>query len=248
MTEELDIEDIKRMGLAEQTDGPLKKARFSVPPDLRAQLGSQGITGVKFISIDFVELKTNPPPKLPFDPVVNYIPATPSMMKNLEDTITKAMEKLPELVDAVVAITGRVDRMLANLEKEDVTGQAASTIRHADEVLTNLNKTVASLDNAKLPAKAAATMEDVQKAIGKMNAVLDRVDGDNGVLASIRRTSDAFGGLGKSATGSTRELDATLREVREAAESIRVLSETLERDPDMFLKGRAKAKATGDGK
>ena len=245
---ELDTEDIKRMGLTDGKSDGKSKARFHVPPDLRAQLGSQGITGVKFVSIDFFDPKTNPPPQLPFDVPEQYIPAAPSMMKNLEDTVTRAMDKLPELVDAVVAITSRVDRMVAQLEKDDVTGKAAQTLTHADQVLTDLSATMKKIDRAQLPDKAGAALEDVSKAVAKLNSVLDRVDGDDGLVASIRRASDAFGTLGKGAGSTTRELDQTLREVREAAESIRVLTEAIERDPDMFLKGRAKAKSGGDGK
>lgn len=244
VTEELDSKDIRRMGLSEKTTGPLKHAKFHVPPDLRAQLGSQGITGVKFIAIDFFDPKTNPPPPLPFEPQENYIPASPSLMKNLEDTITKAMEKLPELVDAIVATSTRVERMVAQLEKDDVTGQAAAAIKHADQVLANLNGTITHLDQANIPGKTAETMDDVHKAVNKLNAVLDKVDGDNGLIASFTKTSDAFGSLGRGASGTNRELESTLREVREAAESIRVLTDALERDPDMFLKGRAKAKGT----
>ncbi len=251
VVQELDTEDIERMGLTDgdgHDRGGKSKARFFVPPDLRAQLGSQGITGVKFVSIDFFDPKTNPPPQLSFDVPEQYIPAAPSMMKNLEDTVTKAMDKLPELVDAVVAITSRVDRMVAQLEKDDVTGKAAQTLTHADQVLTDLSVTMKKIDRAQLPDKAGTALEDVSKAVAKLNNVLDRIDGDDGLVASVRRASDAFGTLGKGAGSTTRELDQTLREVREAAESIRVLAETLERDPDMFLKGRAKAKSGGQEK
>ena len=124
------------MGLTEAGKSKRGHEKFAIPPDLRAQLGSQGITGVKFIAIDFFDVKSNPPPELPFAvPEDHYIPAAPSMMKNLEDTITKAMDRLPEMVDAVVMIMGRVDRLLAVLEKEDVSGKAAATLGHADEVM-----------------------------------------------------------------------------------------------------------------
>ncbi len=241
VVEELDVNDVRRMGLAEGQDS--KKARFRIPPDLRAQLGSQGITGVKFVSIDFFDPKTNPPPPLPFPVPEEYIPAAPSMMKNLEDTLTKAMDRLPDLVDAVVAITGRVDRMVAQLERDDVTGKAAATLTHADEVLTSLNASVKKLDRENLPEKAGRTIEDLHVAIGKMNKVLDRIDGDKGLLTSVIRASDAFGDVGKSAGVTTRELEQTLKEIREAAEAIRLLAESLEKDPDQLLKGRAKAKS-----
>jgi phospholipid/cholesterol/gamma-HCH transport system substrate-binding protein len=237
VVEELDLVDIERMNLGEPSPTDRKRIQLHVAPDLRAQLGSQGITGVKFISIDFFDPKTNPPPPLSFDVPVTYIPAAQSMMKSLEDTVMKAMEKLPELVDAVVAILGRVDRMVAQLEKDDVTGRATQTLARADETLKTLHHTLATIDKS-----APETMNGVNAAVGKLNAVLERVDGDDGLVASVRRASDAFGMLGRGAGASARELDQTLREVREAAESLRLLTDALERDPDMLLKGRAKAK------
>jgi phospholipid/cholesterol/gamma-HCH transport system substrate-binding protein len=237
---ELDSADIKRMGLTETGKSKHGKDRFAIPPDLRAQLGSQGITGVKFIAIDFFDVKSNPPPELPFAvPTERYIPAAPSMMKNLEDTITKAMDRLPEMVDAVVMIMARVDRLLATLEKEDVSGKIGVTLGRADAVMTTMQRTLARIDSQNLGEKAAATIEEIHVAMTKMNKVIDRLDGDKGLLASAQHATDAFGDVGRAGRGTQRDLEATLREVSEAAEAIRSLAEALERDPDMLLKGKS---------
>ena len=45
--------------------------------------------------------------------------------------------------------------------------------------------------------------------------------------------------------GTQRDLEATLRDVSEAAEAIRSLAEALERDPDMLLKGKTKGRSKG---
>lgn len=245
VTEELDVQDIKRLGLTEKAEGHVfgkKTTRFLVPPDLRAQLGSQGITGVKFIAIDFFDPKTNPPPPLPFEPTENYIPSATSMMKNLEDTISKAAERLPELVDAVVAITSRIDRMVAQLERDQVSEKTAATLTHADDVLTSLGVTVKRIERAGLAEKTAGTLDDLHVAVNKMNKVLDRIDGDTGLVATAQKATESFGAVGSSAGRTTREMETTMREIREAAEAIRVLAETLERDPDMLIKGRGTAK------
>ena len=240
----LDVTDIKRMGLTDQgKQVHHKEERFLIPADLRAQLGSQGITGVKFIAIDFFDVKGNPAPELPFKAPENYIPAAPSMMKNLEDTITKAMDRLPEMVDAVVMIMGRVDRMLATLEKQDVAGQISVTLGHADETLKSTNAAVARLDKADLGGRAAETITQLTAAVNKMNHVIDRLDGEKGLLASAQQATDAFGEMGRNGRGTQRDLEATLRDVSEAAEAIRSLTEALERDPDMLLKGKTKGKA-----
>jgi paraquat-inducible protein B len=242
---ELDTNDIKRMGLTEAGLTKHGHERFAVPPDLRAQLGSQGITGVKFVAIDFFDVKSNPPPELPFTvPADHYIPAAPSMMKNLEDTITKAMDRLPEMVDAVVMIMARVDRLLATLEKENFSGKATSTLSKADQVMGTLQTTLTRIDKQDLGGKAAGTITDLNVAVNKMNKVLDRLDGEKGLLASVKGASDAFGEMGRNGRGTQRDLEATLRDVSEAAEAIRTLAESLDRDPDMLIKGKTKVKAS----
>jgi phospholipid/cholesterol/gamma-HCH transport system substrate-binding protein len=236
---ELDVADIKRLGLTE-TGKEQRKAKFSIPPDLRAQLGSQGMTGVKFVAIDFFDEKTNPPPALTFETPERYIPAAPSMMKNLEDTITQAMDRLPEMVDAVVMIMGRVDRLLATLEKEDVSGKIGATMGHADEVLVTMQRTLVRIDRANLGEKAGGTIDQLAVAVAKMNKVLDRLDGEKGLLASAQSATDAFGEMGRNGHGTQRDLESTLRDVSEAAEAIRSLATAIERDPDMLLKGKTK--------
>lgn len=241
---ELDVTDIKRMGLAETSNPALGKAKFAIPPDLRAQLGSQGITGVKFIAIDFFDVKSNPPPKLGFDVPERYIPAAPSIFKNLEDVITHAMDRLPDMVDAVVAIMARVDRLLATLEKEDVSGKIGSTLGRADSALTTMQHMLTRIDGANLGDKAAGTINELHVAAEKLNKVLDRLDGDKGLVASAQHAADAFGEMGAAGRGTQRDLEATLRDVSEAAEAIRSLVEAIERDPDMLLKGKTKTKVT----
>jgi phospholipid/cholesterol/gamma-HCH transport system substrate-binding protein len=198
VAQDLDFGHLRQMGLSDGV-GPKR-----VPDDLRAQLASQGVTGVKFVAIDFFDPRANPPPELPFPVPDAYIPAARSIFKDLEETITKAMDKLPDLADAVVTITGRVDRLLAHLEEDDVTGRAVATLGHTDRVLSRLDGAIKHLDSGRLPEQTARTLGDVSR--------------------------------------SSRELDLTLREVREAAQSIRVFADALERDPDMLFKGRAKAK------
>ena len=235
---ELDTEEVKRMGLNEAG-----KRRFSVPPDLRAQLGSQGITGVKFIAIDFFDVTSNPTPTLTFEaPADHYIPAAPSMMKNLEDTITRAMDSLPQMVESVVLIMARVDRLAAKLEQQDVSGKTVATLANADAVMASLQRAIARIDRQDLGGKAAKAMADVNVAMNKMNSVLDRLDGQAGLVASTQRATDAFGDIGQAGRHTQRDLGTALRDVSEAAEAVRSLVEALESDPDMLLKGRTKRK------
>jgi paraquat-inducible protein B len=240
---ELDVEDIRRMGLTEdgtegntERDGPVA---FIVPLELRAQLGSQGITGVKFVLIDFFDAESSPPPDLPFPPAENYIPAAPSLFKNLEDSIVKAVDSLPGVAEAILAITLKIDAILVEVRDKKVPEKAIATLENVDAAVTDIRTVLAHFDEADVPARAARTIDNLNVAITKVNTVLDRIDGDAGLVASAQRATSSFGDLGQSAHGTVQELEDTLRDLGEAAQAIRDLAETLERDPDMLLKGRA---------
>lgn len=233
---ELNASDVERMGLRHQKSG---HDSFSVPPDLRMQLNSQGITAIKFVAIDFFDINTNPLPKLSFEPPLNhYIPAAPSMMKNLEDSVTKAMDRLPEMVDAVVVIMARVDALFADLAAHDVTGKVASTLGRADAAMRKFEAFATRLGDEDLAGKSASTLVEVHAAATKLNTALDQISGKDGLILTAQHATEAFRDLGANGRDTQKDLSATLRSINEAAEAIRILAESIERDPDMLLKGK----------
>jgi hypothetical protein len=76
-----------------------------------------------------------------------------------------------------------------------------------------------------------------------MHDILTRFDGERGVLTSVQRASDSLGDVAGSARRFGPELGETMRDLRDAAGSIRQLADALELDSDMLLKGRSKAVA-----
>lgn len=238
VTMQLNLTDVARLKLTDGT--PKLNAKAKVPPDLRTQLVSQGITGVKFVQMDFFDVKANPAEKLPFPVGENTIPSAVSTLKSLEDSIVGAVNRIPELIDGILSIMLRVNRILEDFDSKKVPDAAKATFVHVDEVLASLDGTLKDLRQSNVIGKTSTTVTDLDKAVNKLSTLIDKVGGDKGLVASAQKTSDAFGDLGRNATSTTKELESTLREVREAAESIRALADELERDPDMLVKGRAK--------
>jgi len=48
------------------------------------------------------------------------------------------MDRLPDMVDAVVLIMRRIDGLFATLEAQDVSGKAVATLGHTDDVMKTL--------------------------------------------------------------------------------------------------------------
>lgn len=230
VTSALAVKDLKQLGLSLGTG---RELRFGVPPDLRAQLASQGITGVKFLQIDFFRVEDNPRPKLPFDEPPNYIPAARSTLKNLEDTIVKTANRLPEIADAVLRIATKIDVLLGELHS--LPTNVATVVGHADQLLGAARTAVRDAQLQQLSQKA-------QVAIDHASSLIVRLDGDNGLAASVQRATGAFGDVAIGARTVPRELEETLRDIQSAATAIQRVADALERDPDMLLKGRGKPK------
>jgi len=227
---ELDVESLRRMGLSEETYGD--HVEFPVPEGLRAQLGMQGITGVKFVLIDFFDPAANPPPPLPFSTPPNTIPAARSLMKNVEETVPKIGEEL-------LTILERVDRMVATLEEQQVPEKVAALVVEITDAVRDARKVIAAIDRERIPARLAKTLQNAESAFAGLDATMQGINAEDGLVASAKRATDSFGDFGQSATTGTRDMADALQDVSEAAQAVRRLADALERDPDMLLKGRA---------
>ncbi len=236
---DLEVKELEEMGLSE---GKGKNLKVRVPNDLRLQLASQGITGVKFLQLDFFDTKSYPPPPLPFPTPENYIPAAVSTMKNVEDAVVTAANRLPQVVDAILLVVGRVGRILDDLDSKKLPEGMAGTLARADRVLARLESAVVALDTGKLSTSAQAAIAGLGETTARLNAVLSRLDGDAGILASTQRATSAIGDVASSSRGLGQEVEETLRDVQDVTAAIQRVADALERDPDMLVKGRGKHK------
>lgn len=231
VTLSLDAAEVEGLHLAEKK------------PELRAQLGTQGITGVKLIDLDFFDPKTSPMPELPFAPAENYIAAKPSFLTGVYASLEVVGDRLPELIDATVAALQKVTLILDDLHGAHIPERLVKAIDTVNGSAAELGSLLHHIDQARLPDKTAKAIESLDKSLAQVSGVLEGIGGDGGLVSSTQRAADSIGDLGRNTSESTADLDKTLRDLDEAALAIRELAESISRDPDMLVKGRASAKA-----
>jgi len=107
--------------------------------------------------------------------------------------------------------------------------------------IATLDNKLGQLDTKGLSDDARATLTKLNGTIDELHAMLARVNGERGLLASAQRASDSVGDVANNAGDLSTDFQQTLRDVQEMSQSIRTLVEALELDSDMLLKGRAKA-------
>jgi phospholipid/cholesterol/gamma-HCH transport system substrate-binding protein len=238
LTYELAVATLSGLGLAASRG---QQTRIAVPGDLRVQLGSQGITGVKYILIDFFDAQSHPPPKLPFPIPQNYIPATSSTMKNIEGSVVRAVDQFPVMSEQLSQVLTQVNQLLTEINGSGLTTRASATLARTDRVLDVLSTKLGQVRAKELSDQASMALTNLNATLTRVHGLLGQVEGDQGLLASVQRATDSVGDAAGNAQGFGAELEDTLTNLGEAADAIRDLVDALERDSDMLVKGRAKA-------
>ncbi len=239
VTSELSVEQVGRLNLGARAKG---RGGILMHPDMRVQLAQAGITGVKFILIDFFDSKSNPVVPLPFKPPPNYIPTAASTMKNLEDSVVKTANRLPEIADDAALAMQQIRSVAEQLEQGRLPERAGETLAQANATLADLSRQLNAMNAGQLSADASKNLQEFNAILVRTNALLARLDGEHGLFHNAERSADAIGDVARGARSLGPELELTLREVRGAARSIKRLADALERDPDMLLKGKATRK------
>jgi phospholipid/cholesterol/gamma-HCH transport system substrate-binding protein len=229
------------VGLALTADQAERLGLAEANPELRTQLSTQGLTGVKFVEIDFADPSANPPPELPFPPGSHYVPARTSTIKSLEESLQGIGERLPELVDRAVSTLTKLEAMLDELRDEKVPRRIAEAVAGVATAVGDVRRFTQNLDRARLGDRAVDTLGRIDAAAARLTAALDQVTGEHGLIARARSAFDAVGNAGAGASHSAAEIDRVLRQIGDAALAFRELVEDIDREPDMLVKGRARS-------
>ncbi|MEZ6189351.1 MAG: MlaD family protein [Planctomycetota bacterium] len=233
-----------------------------VPDDIRVQLVSSALTGVKFLQVDvFPDKDSYPKLKLGFPPPENYIPSVPSTLKDLSDSLSETFHRLPKLADRLSSLATRIETLFDDLDAPALSNRVQKLMGTAETKLE-------ALDVERLTQDLDGLIADARDALSSTRALLDDVRSEDGEVkqllgrmrtlaeaielaldqlkleetgTELRRTVKAFGGVAEETAGVGPELQDSLRALRAAAEAVTQLADTLERDPGALLHGRQPA-------
>lgn len=243
VTCEIDVDDLTDLEL----NRPGDRTGLLSPPMLRAQLGSTGLTGVKFVLLDYFPNQRAGALPLPFETGPKVIPTIPSTLKMLEESVDKTADQLPALAAAMQTTLDKANLLLDHatgialqIEEEELPRRLSSTLANADQTLREVQSQIHAIDAPRLSQKMEADLDALNQTLLSANSVLVRVGQDQGLLANAEGAALQVREMIHNAHSLGPQLDGTLREVSVAARSIRRFADALERDPDMLLKGRSR--------
>jgi len=215
VTADIYVDAVRSLGISDGAPVP-KPGQPFMPENLRVQLVAAGITGVRFLELDFFDPVRYPPPPLPFDPPWNYLPSAPSTLRSLEQAALEFANRLPTLGDQASAVMvegrdtlGSVRQLAEELEGSD--GQLARLVGRLDSAAATIEAAVHESD----PGHTAAALREASTSV-----------------------SSAANGVNTGVSDVGEDLHANLVAMRETLESIRALIDTVNRDPSLLVRGR----------
>jgi paraquat-inducible protein B len=229
-----------RVMLASGSTGP-SMLRKLIEAGLKAKLESESlVTGQMLVDLDFAPNETGHVVD-GADPEVPEIPAIPSDLQELRRQLTHApiadtVVQAKQTLAAVEKLANRLDGEIVPLAV-GVHGVLDSATRTLDTARTSIEglqrDATATLDEVDGLAadgrrQLAARGQELSRTLATADKTLQHTDdlmvAANGVLARGSRTRD--------------DLEATLRDLAASASALRDLSQAIDRDPSIVLRGR----------
>lgn len=199
---------------------------------LRARLTAQGVTGVSYIEIDYLDPDRYPPLAIGWEPEHPYLPSAGS---------------------ALAQIVSSAEAVFSELERIDFERIAAGV----EKIIAVVDRKIEELPVAHISTNALALLNEVRTSNRSLQELLGRpeinsaVQDLSGTLASLRRTTEspAFTNsvvrleqtlrrIDQLVASKDRDLEASLDNLRGLTENLRELTENAKRFPAQLLFGQ----------
>lgn len=225
---------------------------------LRARLRMQSLlTGQLYVDLDFYPGKAAK--FFAHDTTLSEIPTIPTTTEEISSKLEGfPMEKF--LTD-LAAIGESINTLLASKTTKELPLLLETTLQHLQSLtakidaagspilnevqtdLVTLGKTLTTVQAAATKIAGAAT--EVQSAADKVGMLVDQ---DSEVIKNITQASQELAAAAQAIrdftveeSPTTQHLNAALQEVSRAARALRLLSDTLEQQPEAILRGKRAA-------
>lgn len=219
--------------------------RRDIARGLRCTISPDGITGMKFIDLEFV---SDPAPDplasagaaaVADTPEVLYVPSVPSMLKDLRTSIFALLDKMN-----AIDFSGISKHTIATLDSVQKRLNDPALAR----IITNLDKASANLETTSGALRKTLTPEQINGFVQHLNDTIRTVDELSAFAkktladAELGKTSDDFRRLLATLNELSRNFSTSLTSLDEMLDSATELIQYLDSDPSALVRGKGKKK------
>ena len=216
-----------------------------VDAGLRVRMAAQGVTGINFLELDFLDPETHPALPIDWEPRAVYIPSAPSIAVQFLEYAENLLRRFDRLdiegvIDTAIATLATLERTLASLDVEGVTHRVTSlteelqhTAIQSRALLQAAERLLSDPNLGALPGETRATLQTLRGAIDTA-----------GIAELISQIEQVVIRLDRGLDINERKLAATLADLQAATGTLRALSEDARRDPAGAIFGAPPPRST----
>jgi len=203
---------------------------------LRVQMAAQGVTGLYYLELDYVDPQGNPTLPIDWQPDDVYIPSARSAFGTIMSGAESLMRKLDQAnLDEVLVNLNRLmvtlNATLQGLQSERLGESGFGLLTEMRESNRRLQSILANPAWSSLPGDASAAMISARRLLEneQLPATIARLQQ---TLESLDR---AAARLDRTLVGPERNLPGILENLRQTTANLRDVTETLRRSPSSVL-------------
>ena len=225
--------------------GEVPSAEEAIRIGLRARISAQGITGVNYLELDFVNperFPVTPVPWTPRHPRVPSIPSTVAQVRGAAETLVERLLQVP--IEAIVTDLGA---LVAGLARQTNEGDLATTLRELAVITGHVRAVAESGALEALLAEARGAAEGARGVTGSPE-LRQAIASVSAAATELRRTTQrlpgAIDGMERTlrtardtTTDIQSELVPILADLRATTASLRATAEALRASPSQSIFG-----------
>ena len=225
--------------------GEVPTAQEAIAIGLRARISAQGITGVNYIELDFVNPDRFPMISVPWTPRFPFVPAIPSTVAQMRGAAETLVERLTQIPIEQVATD--IAALIGGLSRQANDGDMAIALREVAQIAAHLR---AMMDSGALDALLAEAREAAAGARGVTNApeLREAITSVAAAANELRRTTqrlpatiDGMERTLRTARHTTSDIQSELvpilADLRATTASLRATAEALRASPSQSIFG-----------
>lgn len=206
---------------------------------LRCRLEYAGITGLRFLDLDYFAASGEMPVKPEFAVKGFLLPSVPSALRDVVKSLNISLERISRI--QFEEISNNLVRNLDDLNKILASEDVRRTISHLSGMAVSMDQTAAVFTRVVTEDRLRVILDDLESSLSELRTLAAVVRNEaeksdfSGTAASVRQAADAFSGLLREETPEIKAaVDAWIRTL----DMFRELADNLNRDPASLVRGR----------
>ncbi|MCG5535655.1 MlaD family protein [Ectothiorhodospira mobilis] len=202
---------------------------------LRVRMTAQGVTGMNFLELDYLDAKGAEPIRVSWEPEHIYVPSAPSTMTQFLQYADNIMRRVNRLdVESILThfdeFLVHLNTMAEELDDQDLGRQLGDTLGRLDQLLIRVQSLADSPELARIPEDLGVAAHNLRE-FSEDPQLRESLEDMASTLETLERT---LGRTDALMAAQEEDVAVTLDNLRRITDELRAFTEDLRRHPGMI--------------